>query len=97
MDGKRLQSDWKVYLKHFSGAKIKYMNKDYMKHSLREHSGHFILQVGTNDMNTERSPELIRKSVVDLAKTLKGHSHDVSVSSIIVRTDNMNLNEKDIR
>ena len=34
------------------------------------------------------------KSIVDLARTLKGNSHDVSVSNIIVHTDNTNLNEK---
>ena len=68
--------------------------KDYMKPSLRQNSDHFILHVGTNDLNTERSPEFIAKSIVDLATMLKGHSRDVSVSKIIVRTDKSNLNEK---
>ena len=45
-------------------------------------------------MNTERSPKLIAKSNVDLATTLKGNSRDVSVSNIIVHTDNSNLNEE---
>ena len=52
---------------------------------------HFILHVGTNDLNTERSPELIVKSI---ATTLKGNSRNVSVSNVIVRADNSNLNEK---
>ena len=90
---KRLESECKVYVKQFLGAKTKCM-KDYMKPSLRENSDHFILHVGTNDVNMERSPELIAKSIVDLPTTLKGNSHDVSVSNIIVRTDNSNLNEK---
>ena len=47
-----------------------------------------------NDLNKERSPELIAKSIVDLATTLKGNSRDVSASNIIVRGDNSNLNEK---
>ena len=68
--------------------------KDYAKRSLRENPDHFILHVGTNDLNTERSPELIVKSIDDLATTLKGNSLDVSVSNIIVGTDNSNLNEK---
>ena len=42
----------------------------------------------------ERSPELIEKSIVDLATTLKDNSHDVSVSNIRLRGDNSNLNEK---
>ena len=90
---KRLQSDCKVYVKQFSGARTKCM-KDYMKHSLRENSDHFIIHVGTNDLNTERSPELIAKSIVDLATTLKDNSRDVSASNIIVRGNNSNLNEK---
>ena len=65
-----------------------------MKPSLRENSDHFILHVCTNDLNMKRSPELIAKSIVDLATMLKGNSHDVSVSNIIVRTDNSNLYEK---
>ena len=65
-----------------------------MKPSLRENPNHFILRVGTNNLNTRRSPELIAISIVDLATTLKGNSRDVIVSNIIVRTDNSNLNEK---
>ena len=45
-------------------------------------------------MNKERSPELIANSIVDFARTLKGNSRDVSVSNIIVRGENTNLNEK---
>ena len=86
---KHLQSD----CKQFSGARIKYM-KDYMKRLLREKPDHFILHIGTDDLNTERSLKLIAKSIVDLATTLKGSFCDVSVSNIIVRTDNSNLNEK---
>ena len=80
-------------MKQFSGAKTKCM-KDYMKPSLGENPDHSLLQVGTNDLNTERSPELIAKSIVDLATTLKRNSRDVSASNIIVRGNNSNLNEK---
>ena len=54
---KRLQSDSKVYVTQISGARTKFM-KDYMKPSLRINPNHFILHVGTNDLNTERSPNL---------------------------------------
>ena len=69
---KRLQSDCKVYVKQFLVART----KDYRKHSLRENLDHFILHVGTNDLNAERSPELVIKSNVDLATTLKGGSRN---------------------
>ena len=90
---KRLQSDCKVYVKQFSGARTKCM-KDYTKPSLRENPDHFILHVGTNDFNTERSPELTAKSIVDLATTLKGNSRDVRISNILIRPEDSNLNEK---
>ena len=71
---KRLQSDWKVYVKQFSGATIK-----SMKNYITIKSYHFILHVGKNHLITERSPELIAKFIVDLATALKGDSRDASV------------------
>ena len=65
--------------------------KDYLKHSLRENPNHFILHVVTNDLNSKRSPELIDKSIADLAASLKNENHDVSISNIIVRTEKKHL------
>ena len=93
---RKLQGNCKVYVKHFSGAKTKYM-KDHIKPSQRENSDHYILHVGTNDLCLDRSPELIAKSIIDLALTLKSESHDVSVSDIIVRNDCDTLKRKDVK
>ena len=90
---RKLQGNCKVYVIHYSGAKTKYV-KDYSKPSQRENSDHYILHVGTNDLCLDRSPELIAKSIIDLALTLKNESHDVSVSNIIVRNDSDTLNKK---
>ena len=90
---RKLQGNCKVYVKHFSGAKTKCM-KDIIKPLQRENSDHYILHVGTNDLCLDRSPELIAKSIMDLALTLKSESHDVSVSNIIVRTDSDTLKKK---
>ena len=68
---KRLQSECKVYVKQFSDARAKF-KKGYMKPLLRKNYDHFILHVGTTDLNMEISPELIAKSIVGLATTLKG-------------------------
>ena len=68
--------------------------KDYIKPSQRENSDHYILHVGTNDLCLDRSPELIAKSIIDLALTLKSESHDASISIIIVRNDCDTLNKK---
>ena len=89
----KLQGNCKVYGKHFSGATTKCM-EDYIKPSQRENSDHYILHVCTNDLCLDRSPELIAKSIMDLALTLKNESRDVSVSNIIVCNDSDILNKK---
>ena len=59
----------KVNVKSFSGSKVRCM-KDHMNPSLREKPDHTILHKGTNDLNNDR-PDLIAKSIADLAITLK--------------------------
>ena len=39
----------------------------HMKPSMREKPHHIILHVGTNDLNRNRAPNLIAKSINDLA------------------------------
>ena len=68
--------------------------RDYIKPSQRENSAHYTLHVGTNDLCLDRTPELIAKSIMDLALSLKSESHDTSVSNIIVRNDSDTLNKK---
>ena len=58
-----------------------------MKPSLRENPDHFALHVGKNHLNSNRSLELIAKSITDVGPSLKNDSHDVSISSIVVRND----------
>ena len=77
---------YKVFVKSFSGAKVRCL-KDHMKPSLRDNPDHFVLHIGTNDLNSDRSPELIAKSITDVGSSLKNDSHDVSISSIVVRND----------
>ena len=79
---KKLQNG-NVYLRHFSGAKVRCM-KDYLKPPLRENPDHFVLHVGTNDLDSDGSPDLIAKSIVDVASSLKT---DVTISNIITRND----------
>ena len=66
--------------------------KDHMKASMGEKPDHIILQVGTNDLNSDRQPDLIVKSIVDLAITLKNNSQNLSVSNIIMRNDSLMIN-----
>ena len=76
----------KVFLKRFSGAKVQCL-KDHLKPSLLKNPDHFVLHIGTNDLNSDRSPELIAKSITDVGSSLKNDSHDGRISSIIVRND----------
>ena len=57
---------------------------------MREKPDHTILQVGTNDLNSDRPSDLITKSVVHLAITLKNNSQNASISNIIMRNDSFN-------
>ena len=51
-----------------------------MKPSLSENPDHFVLHIGTNDLNSDRSPELFAKSITDVGSNLKNDSHDLSIS-----------------
>ena len=64
--------------------------KDHMKPSMREKPDHTILHVWTNDLNRDRPVDLIAKSIIDLAITLKSNSQNVSISNIIMRNDSFN-------
>ena len=92
---KKIQTNCKVFIKTFSGATVSCM-EDYMKPSLRNPPDHFILHVGTNDLSSDKSPHEIAESIINLACQLKNEKHDVSVSKIILRTNDKILNEKGI-
>ena len=44
--------------------------------------------------NSNQTSEVIAKEIADLAVSLQNNQHDVSVSNIILRTDNSKLNPK---
>ena len=82
----------KVYVQSFPGVKIQCMD-DYKKPPIRDEPDHFIVHVGTNDLNSELSSKLV-ELIVDLAMCRKTESNDVRLSNIILRTDNCLLNQK---
>ena len=75
-----------VYVKHFASAKVRCM-KDHIKPSLREKPDHIVFHVGRNDLVSDRPPDLIAKSIVDVASSMKNENNDVTVSNIIARAD----------
>ena len=59
-----------VYVRHFTGAKVRCM-KNHIKPTLREKPDHIVLHVGTNDLVSDRPPDLIAKSIVDVSSSMK--------------------------
>ena len=60
---------------------------DYMKPWIRAKPNHFVLHVGTNDLNLSKPPDEIAEAIIDLASELKSEKSDVSISSAITRAD----------
>ena len=87
---KSLRQNQNVFVRSFSGAKIKCM-KDYVKPCIRENNPEYIiLHVGTNELKSESTPERIAKSVVDVGKNIQSDNRTVAISSIVPRNDNFN-------
>ena len=90
---KKNKSDCKIFFKHFSGATTNYM-EDYMKPSLQKGPNHTILHVGANDLILDRTSQDIATSIVNLASSTKGENCCLSVSNIILRTENRKFSQK---
>ena len=84
-----------AYVKHFAGAKVRCM-KDLIKPSLREKPDHIVLHGGTNDLLSHRPPDLMEKSIVDVASSMKNENHDVTVSNIIARADRFGVKANEV-
>ena len=59
-----------LYVWHCAGAKVRFM-EDHIRPTLREKLNHIVLHVGTNDLVSDRQPNLIAKSIVDVASSIK--------------------------
>ena len=57
---------------------------DYMKILIHVKPNHFILHVGTNDLNSNRPPDEITKAIIDFASKLKSEKSGVSILSLIM-------------
>ena len=80
-----------IFVKSFPGAKTSCMH-DYVKPSLKLKSDLFILHCGTNDLKSEKSPEIIAKEILNLAAKMKQPANEVMISSITSRRDKLNQN-----
>ena len=55
-----------------------------------------IFHVGTNELNSELPPEIIAKSIIDVAKSTQSDSRIVSISGIIPRNGNFNIEATEV-
>ena len=62
--------NYKVYVKSFSGAKIKCM-KDYVQQTIISNPNHIVTHVGTNDLSSKKESTEISTAIVGLALKLK--------------------------
>ena len=92
---KKLNANWTVFVKAFSGAKTICM-KDYVKPLVRSSPDHFTSHVGTNDLSSDKTLEEIARIIIiiNLATLIKNEKLDFSISNIIIRADGKKLEEK---
>ena len=83
----------KVHFRSILGSKVS-CTKDHVKLLMREKSDHILLHIRTNGLNSNREPNLIVKSIVDLTIAIKSSSQNLIISNIKMR--NVNLNNKSI-
>ena len=91
-----------VFVKANSGATVEDL-RDFARPALRRDPSLLILHGGTNSLrNSALSSMQIARDIVELAESAKNASNDVAVSSLVVRTDelqgkgnevNLHLNE----
>ena len=79
------QRNWKSPRYIFSWFKSP-LHEGLRQQSLRENPEHS-MHVGAKELDSDRSPELITMSIVDVACSLSKESHDVSDSSLVTRND----------
>ena len=68
-----------------------------MKPSIRVEPNHFILNFGTNDLNSSRPRDEIANAIIDLASELKSEKSGVSISSLIMRADKPELKKREVK
>ena len=64
--------------------------------SYKENPDHIVFHIGTNDLPTDKSPDVIANSIVNLAMSAKTTTCDVSISNITFRNDKHRQKARDV-
>lgn len=93
IQGWKLSKDPRAVVKSFSGSTVADMHH-YIKPTLVKNPDEILIHIGTNDVRTTSSPQTITDSIVDLCESVQQQTSgaDITVSGIILRNDNPQLN-----
>ena len=58
--------------------------KEQMKPSMRKKPDHIILHIGTKDLKSDRVSDLVAKSIIDLAITMKSNSQNSFMTEAVI-------------
>lgn len=78
-----------VYVKPQHGATIEDLH-DHARPAIRRDPSLIIVHGGANSLREQKSPQQLAREVIDLAETCRTERCDVAVSSICIRSDNLN-------
>lgn len=85
----------KLYVKSFSGATTDCM-ADHIKPSLRYDPDLVIIHCGSNDLRSQKTPNIIADDIIKLASRSKTNANDIVISGIVARNDELNLKGKQV-
>ena len=60
---------------------------DHMKSVSRDNTDPIVIPIGNNDVSSNKTPETIAKSILDLATSSKSTTCDISLSNILTKKD----------
>ena len=83
---------YRINIKTFRGARVEHMYS-YMEPTIEMGVDGVIILCGTNNLRDE-SPEVVAKKIVKLAMHASNRVEQVAVSSIVRRTDSIELDQK---
>ena len=83
---------YRINVKTFRGARVEHMYS-YMEPTIEMGVDGVIILCGTNNLRDE-SPEVVAKKIVNLAMHASNRVEQVAVSSIVRRTDSIELDQK---
>ena len=84
-----------VVVRSFVGAKTQCM-EDYIKPTVKLSPNQIILHCGTNNLPSSEDSETIAKSIINIAKNIKGDTVKVAILAVIPRRDTFNLKAKQV-